>query len=145
MEDSTSVRYYSRFITDGLAKSLLDDISERTGKPKTAILEELGMSKGTPYKRLGEDSKEKILRKALSTLDPVEVLEEVANDLLALHSRLILEVALDLLLMGKERGKEALEEILNLEDYEEMLNRVRAQLEDVLSAQTKLMKQSAHA
>lgn len=111
--------YYVKYVSDGFAKYLLDEISEKTGIPKTKLLEEMGMSKGTPYKHLGEESKMKIIKKALEVLDPKEVLEGIAHDLLTSYERILLDLVYDLAEVNGDISK-----VLNVEQYEEMIDKI---------------------
>ncbi|BFI76496.1 hypothetical protein [Sulfurisphaera ohwakuensis] len=102
---------YARYISDGLARELIDEIAEKEGKSIREVLREMGMSTGTPYKPLGEEAKRKILEKALEVLLPDEVLLEVFYDIRSIYARIIRDI---FEVVGDDARREIITEYKNI-------------------------------
>jgi hypothetical protein len=106
-------------------KELIHRIAEKEGKSLMEVIEELGISTGSIYKSLGEETKRKILEKAFEVLDPEEVLLEIFYDIRAIYGRAIrdiLEVAKDVTKneILKNYNDIGIEKIPNIEQHKRL-------------------------
>ena len=116
---------YTQYLSTGLMKELIHRIAEKEGKSLMEVIEELGISTGSIYKSLGEETKRKILEKAFEVLDPEEVLLEIFYDIRAIYGRAIrdiLEVAKDVTKneILKNYNDIGIEKIPNIEQHKRL-------------------------
>ena len=83
---------YAQYLSEGLIRELLGEIAEKEKKGIREVLKEMGMSTGTPYKRMGEGAKRKVLEKALETLPTDDVVLRIFYDIRALYGRVIRDI-----------------------------------------------------
>ncbi|MCY0858870.1 MAG: hypothetical protein OWQ54_00400 [Sulfolobaceae archaeon] len=103
IEDILDTLYsYVIYLSPGLFESFIDEMAERKNISKVKLLREMEISTGTPYKNLGREAREKILKKAVEVLGLEYVISEMFFDMKFIYERFVNHVLRSLDALGAE-------------------------------------------
>ncbi|QKR00865.1 hypothetical protein GWK48_11145 [Metallosphaera tengchongensis] len=115
-DELDTLYYYAIYLSPGLFESLIDEMAERRELSKVKLLREMGMSTGTPYKSLGREAREKILREAVKILGPEYVISEMFFDIKFIYEGFVNDVLQALNALGTENVEGLRNTVLNEAD-----------------------------